>query len=238
MTRNEMYAEYRASKIGETIRAKNGQLMTIIVFNSTRDITVQFEDGTIVEKIRYQQFQQGSVGNPNFSIADKIAKEKLGEESISNTGEKMKIIAYRGCRDLDVQFEDGEVLHNVRYDSFQNGTLHSPKNSLNITRVGETRQHNNGQTMTIVAYRGNQNVDVLFSDGTLVTDVRYDAFRQGVLRNPNFKKEVTKPKVSKKINYKEERIGQVFSAKDGMYVTIIDYRGIMMLMLSLKMVQF
>ena len=224
MTRTEKYAEYRKSKIGESIRAKNGQMMTIIEFKSTTDITVRFEDGTIISNKRYQEFQQASIGNPNFSLTQKNALERLGETSISNTGEHMTIIAYRNCYDLDVQFDDGEILTNVRYDSFKNGTLHSPKNKLAVTRVGEERKHNNGQMMTIVAYRKSNDIDVLFEDGTLVKGVKYDSFFRGVLTNPALKKEV-QPKLSKKEQQRLLKVGEIHSSLNGMTVTIIRYEN-------------
>ena len=45
---------------------------------------------------------------------------RIGEESINYQGLKMTIINYRTYDDIDVQFEDGSIRGNVRYDHFKN----------------------------------------------------------------------------------------------------------------------
>lgn len=57
----------RDVRIGETNLATNGQKMTIIEYKNNKDITIQFEDGYIVEHILYKNFQSGKIKNPNFN---------------------------------------------------------------------------------------------------------------------------------------------------------------------------
>ena len=47
------------NRIGETSIHKNGQLMTIIKYNSVKDIDVEFEDGTILKNRLYSGFKRG-----------------------------------------------------------------------------------------------------------------------------------------------------------------------------------
>jgi len=43
----------------------------------------------------------------------------------------------------------------------------------------------NGEKGTIVRYKNNKDIDVIFEDGTLIKNVRYDTFRNGMLKNRN-----------------------------------------------------
>ena len=53
-------------------------------------------------------------------------KNRVGEVRYNNQGEKMTIIAYRGCKDIDVQFEDGVIIYNRNYGKFKEGKMKHP----------------------------------------------------------------------------------------------------------------
>jgi hypothetical protein len=52
--------------------------------------------------------------------------DRIGEEAINNQGLKMRIIAYRLNRDIDVEFEDGHVHKHVSYKNFIRGAVNNP----------------------------------------------------------------------------------------------------------------
>lgn len=52
-------------------------------------------------------------------------------------------------------------------------------------RVGETNIATNGQKMTILKYRKNTDIDVVFEDGTVVVGKTYLNFKNGNIKNPN-----------------------------------------------------
>jgi hypothetical protein len=54
------------NRVGEQSIASNGQMMTIIAYYNSRNVDIQFEDGTIVKNKVYQNFQTGKIRNPNF----------------------------------------------------------------------------------------------------------------------------------------------------------------------------
>jgi hypothetical protein len=181
-----------ATRLGATVTATNGQTMKIIGYRNWGDIDVQFEDGTIVKHKPYTRFKQGRIGNPNKPAPKSIIQDKPGEKAVSNKGDEMEIIGYRGCHDIDVQFSDGTVVYNKRYHDFINGTLRNPnkhytsKRAL-TNRIGETNKARNGEEMKIIAYRNNQSIDIQFSDGTIIHNRTYSAFKQGSIK----KKETT-----------------------------------------------
>ena len=147
-------------------------------------------------------------------------KNKVGQENIANNGQKMVIINYRSCRDLDVRFEDGTVVQNRSYASFANGTIRNP-NKINVRsnfpeRIGETVIANNGQKMTLIAYHGANDVDVEFEDGTIVYGKVYHNFKVGEIWNPN----CPTVRVPKKI-----RVGEISTATNGQKIKIVAYHN-------------
>lgn len=122
------------SRIGKQMKAKNGQMMTIIAYRTSNDIDVQFDDGTIVEHVTYGRFKSGSIKNPSAPIKPTAKLERIGEKNQNNDGKWMKIIKYRSCVDMDVEFEDGKIRQHVSYLCFQKGGIKHPDDSRRIVK--------------------------------------------------------------------------------------------------------
>ena len=190
--------EFRLGQVG----VNNQDLkMTIIAYRKANDLDVQFEDGTIVKNRQYDHFLKGKIAYPS--------EKRIGETKKNNQDLIMTIIAYRGCMDIDVQFEDGTIVKNKRYDSFLKGAItnHNYKDSRIIDRTSETNINNQELQMTIIAYRGCEDIDVQFEDGTIVKNKRYDSFLNGAIAYPM-----------------ENRIGEIKINNQGLKMTIINYR--------------
>ena len=54
------------NKLGEECLMKNGLKAKIVVYRSTRDIDIEFEDSTVVEHKRYRDFKKGEIKNPHL----------------------------------------------------------------------------------------------------------------------------------------------------------------------------
>ena len=160
---------------------------------------------------------------------------RVGETRKANNGLLMIIIAYRSDKDIDVRFEDGYVKEHTRYSQFIAGTIKHPDikygeysdfltthsyigDQVN-SRVGKTGIANNGQTIIIIAYRSSLDIDVQFQDGTVVQHTRYDCFKEGRIRNPNYTP--IDPRVRK---IAAERVGKTNTATNGQKMTVIAYR--------------
>ncbi|MBQ8193551.1 MAG: hypothetical protein IJZ46_05730 [Bacilli bacterium] len=120
------------NRTGETKKACCGLNMTIINYINNKNIDIQFEDGVIVTKREYAAFNRGEIKHPYLGIkrpkiiANMINK-RIGETSISNyDNQKMTIINYRSCTDIDIQFETGLILYNKTYELFKNGGIKHP----------------------------------------------------------------------------------------------------------------
>lgn len=154
----------------------------------------------------------------------KHIKDRTGETNTHNkTGLLMTIIAYRKSTDIDIEFEDGVIVHNKDYRCFKLGVIARPEYD-NYTKLGETNIANNGQKMTIIRYNNWLDIDIQFEDGTIVKHKKYDSFRYGRIAHPNissYKKH--------KNQYTEERknkfIGLKTTTKDGHQITITKYNN-------------
>jgi hypothetical protein len=176
---HKYYSSFKSGKIinyvGETVIANNGQKLTIIAFRNFSDIDLQFEDGTVLYHKRYPEFKKGTYRNPNFKVRNcpspETIQKHIGQTSIAKNGQTMTIVAYRDKDDLDIQFEDGNIVRNKAYSNFLKGRI---ANKINI--VGEVAIANNGQKMTIIAYRKYTDIDIEFEDGTIVYNKQYSNF--------------------------------------------------------------
>ena len=166
-------------RLGLSAKMNNGLIATIIAYRNSADIDIQFEDGVKVYNKTYSCFTRGQIGHPNKTT---IKSNHLGEEKISNSGMKMKIIRYGNCRDIDVEFENGEVVKNRAYGDFVKGTIALPKED----RTGMVVVSMCGLRMKIIGYNGCNDVTVLFEDGKVLKNAMYKYFKVGKIRHPLF----------------------------------------------------
>lgn len=105
-------------RIGLINYNKSGYLMKIIEYNSSKDLTVEFEDGSR-NKGYWHTFKKGEIGKPK--------KDRTGEENINNQGCKMIITKYNNCYDSEIFFpEYNYYLKNVSYHLFKKGSVFNP----------------------------------------------------------------------------------------------------------------
>jgi hypothetical protein len=200
ITRNRTYRRFKdgsigkdkSLRVGETVTSTRGQTITLLAYRKHNDVDVEFEDGTVLTNRTYKEFKSGNIKNPNFTDIkrrDSFKEERLGETNTATNGQSMKIIAYRGNRDIDIEFEDGTIVRNKQYIPFTKGNIENPnkpiRKDIDFTRIGEKSIASNGQTMTIIDYRNSRDVDIRFEDGTVVQHKLYQSFLKGYIRNPN-----------------------------------------------------
>lgn len=115
--------------------------------------------------------------------------DRVGEIGYNKQGVKMEIIEYIDCFNLTVIFEDGFVVKNRSYQEFKNGGIYNrnfPRSNVK-SKLGEKNINSQGCKMEIVRYFNNKDMDVLFEDGTLLKNITSKHFKDGSIRNPNFK---------------------------------------------------
>lgn len=160
--------------LGQSKTMKNGQKATVVRDNGNTDIDIEFEDGTVVHT-RRQSFRLGVVRNPNYS-------NKINMTKTDKAGNKMTIIGYRSSNDIDVQFEDGQIVKNTTLNKFHNGTV---KNNKRKSLVGQSNTMKTGEMAACINDNGWNDIDIRFDDGTVVEHVSRRSFLNGAVKNPN-----------------------------------------------------
>lgn len=192
-------------KVGETRRMNNGLMATIIAYHHCTNIAIRFEDGFVRTGIRYEAFMRGEVAHPGLKRTPKeraerrkqtnqksaqkkiakVTKSRVGERQQMKTGRWCSINAYRSWRDIDVLFDDGELVEGITYKKFTNKTIQTPKDkAVPPPLIGQTNKANNGLMMTIIAARGRMDIDVQFEDGYIKYNTRYSNFKDGTVPYP------------------------------------------------------
>ena len=183
---------YKEKCIGLTNKMSNGQLATIIAYTEANDMTIQFEDGTIVEHVRKRHFDDGAISNPNLRKyqARIDAKSILGLSKKMNCGKVATVIDYIDSMNITVQFETGDIVYNVVKKSFLDGNIACPSltkyyaNTERTKLTGVTKQMNNGLFCTVIEDNGNSDITVQFEDKTIVKHVRRASFKRGSVAHP------------------------------------------------------
>ena len=181
--------------IGEIIKSNNGQYMKIIEWKNKDNIDVEFEDGIIVESRSMNCFNRGTIRNPNFINHHKRKivnnKEKyIGKIGYSSKGQMFRIIDYKGCENVDIEFEDGNIIRNRRIVALKKGLVANSEKEKRSDRVIENNSKKyigkkgvatNGEKMEIINYRKYKDIDVRFEDGTIVKHKTVGSFKNGYI---------------------------------------------------------
>lgn len=81
----------------------------------------------------------------------------LFKENVMSNGMKCMIVEMITCRNITVVFEDGAVVHDKDYRSFQNGNIAHPDETSEAKkekRLYQKRLMNNGHEATVIEYDG------------------------------------------------------------------------------------
>lgn len=158
---------------------KNGMMAEVIEYVSSDEIQVRFENGEIT-KTRWYHFSRGSVAAPSSYV-----KKHLGEKIIQNRGnEEAEIIEAIDANHISVRFNDGTIVKNRKYEDFLKGAIGKPglaplTRTLINERLGQENVMKNGMYARITRYGSANDIDILFSNGTLVTHKTYANFCSG-----------------------------------------------------------
>lgn len=221
--------DLKSAREGEVSEASNGLAMTLIEYRSATDIDIQFEDGIIAKNRTYRRFKDGRIKHPTIKskyAASSRIKNRLGEIGKSRENQDIKIIRYAGHNDMDIMFPDGYILKNVSYTHFRDGSISRYRNRQEIekqrkSRIGETIIAKNGLKATIIGYNKSVDITVQFEDGIVVKDIKYNNFKQGVIKHPNINASIGKRRNN--LEAKKRHIGETVVNKFGQRITIIDY---------------
>lgn len=197
----------RHSILGKVNMQNCGMSAVCIADRGSADIDVQFEDKTIVKGRRRYEFLRGSINNPNI-----VRGSLLNETRTMNCGMKATVISDRSSTDIDVKFENNDIVYHRSRGDFIRGEIACPslpKYYANRKHLeGETRTMNCGMQARIICYHDSDNIDIEFEDGTIVENKTVTNFKLGNIDNPNY--------------YRHNMIGEVLTMNCGMQCKVIE----------------
>lgn len=168
-------------RIGEKRVMTCGLEATIIAYKHYNNIDVRFSNGFISRNKTYGSFVKGHIECKG------LTSKRLGEKRVMNCGLEATIITYRSSMDIDVRFSNGFIARNKTYHNFHRGSIGCEDRDLSSKYLGETRVMSCGLDATIITYRNNRNIDVRFSDGSIVRNKHYGNFTRGHVSHPTLR---------------------------------------------------
>ena len=115
---------------------------------------------------------------------EELKIERIGESRKMNCGMLATIIKYINSDDIDVKFEDETIVKNKSYYHFTRGEISNPNYYKKF--IGLKNTMNCGMECEIVRWGYCDDIDVIFSDGTLVKNKSYSKFQNKSIGNPNY----------------------------------------------------
>ncbi len=195
---------YIVPHLGEEYINSKGEHYKIIRYINCNEVYVRFDDGT-VKKCSYNALKKKTFTKKTPCYDH---EKRIGEEKVMNCGLKAKIIAYRASDDIDIELENGTVIKHKTYGHFKEGKI--SLRSEGKERIGKTKMMKCGLEATIINYTNAHDIDIKFSDGTIVKHKMYYDFNKGTLS-------------TRCVNGKETRLGETKMMNCGMNATIINY---------------
>ena len=144
------------------------------------DKFINFEKDKRTIKEYVSRFSTGSVAVPSC-----YARNHIGDKKIQNRGnEEAEIIEVKDANHITVKFKDGTIVKDRKYEDFIHGAIGKPgipqlRRTLKNERLWTEKIMRNGMKAKIVRYGSANDIDIKFSNGTIVMHKTYANFCSG-----------------------------------------------------------
>ena len=105
----------------EIIKLDDGSEVCVVDYNNNR-VSVRLNDGTVLKNLSYTLLKNGRLK----SIRDIKEESRKGEIHMANCGLAIRVLNYSNNTCVTAQFEDGQIVTNVKYDNIQKGRVRHP----------------------------------------------------------------------------------------------------------------
>lgn len=156
--------------------------------------------------------RKSSVKHPN--VIKYSGKSIVGVTLQMRNGHFATCTAERGHADIDVVFEDGVESFGKTRRNFLIGNIAHPSVYNGI--IGTEVKMNCGMMAKCIADRGCEDIDIEFSDGTIVRGTTRQNFQNGGVANPNVKA------IDYPVYASKKRLGQRRQMLCGYYCTVVE----------------
>ena len=101
-------------------------------YNNLDDIDIIFLYDNSIKKVKYSSIKNGTVEHPFFNkITQKEYEYRMNLVMTNKNGYLYRILSYRGSEDVDVIFEDGNIVRGQTFDRAKRGKIGHPDTSRN-----------------------------------------------------------------------------------------------------------
>lgn len=124
----EEYTEIKFPKLesGFSQMMRCGMIATVIEDSGFDNVTVRFDDGTILENCCRRDVITRKLKNPSVKkkkTSKKVKSSYVGMTRTMNCGLKATVIEDFGCNNITIRFEDGFIKKKCRRDKFREGKI-------------------------------------------------------------------------------------------------------------------
>jgi len=182
------YKKFKDYRLGEEKLQKCGLKAKITEYRLAGDMTVQFEDGKIVDHVDYYAFVNGNLNYNKTAREQSVKSHRVGEKCVCSNEMIATIIAYRSYHDIDVQFDDGLVVEHISYARFYQCSVPHPNHKPIMQKPKLMKQHIGLRKRTLDGYRelldvhDDGTVDYLDDDGSVVKNAgSWDFYRKNTV---------------------------------------------------------
>lgn len=189
----------REERIGEKKVMNNGLTAEVIEYRGSHDMDILFEDGGKRTGVSWRDFCIGSIAHPTIpggnvsqrfstgsvAVPSCYARNHIGDKKIQNRGnEEAEIIEVKDANHITVKFKDGTIVKDRKYEDFIHGAIGKPgipqlRRTLKNERLWTEKIMRNGMKAKIVRYGSANDIDIKFSNGTIVMHKTYANFCSG-----------------------------------------------------------
>ena len=182
------YQKFKDYRLGEEKLQKCGLKAKITEYRLAGDMTVQFEDGKIVDHVDYYAFVNGNLNYNKTAREQSVKSHRVGEKCVCSNEMIASIIAYRNHYDIDIQFDDGLVVEHISYARFYQCSVPHPDHKPVMQKPKLLKRHIGLKKRTLDGYRelldvhDDGTVDYLDDDGSVVTNAySWDFYRKNTV---------------------------------------------------------
>lgn len=176
----------REERIGEKKIMNNGLTAEVIEYRGSHDMDILFEDGEKRTGVSWRDFCIGNIAHPTIhGVPSCYARNHIGDKKIQNRGnEEAEIIEVKDVNHITVKFKDGTIVKDRKYEDFIHGAIGKPgipqlRRTLKNERLWTEKIMRNGMKAKIVRYGSANDIDIKFSNGTIVMHKTYANFCSG-----------------------------------------------------------
>lgn len=189
----------REERIGGKKVMNNGLTAEVIEYRGSHDMDILFEDGEKRTGVSWRDFCIGNIAHPTIhggnvsqrfstgsvAVPSCYARNHIGDKKIQNRGnEEAEIIEVKDANHITVKFKDGTIVKDRKYEDFIHGAIGKPgipqlRRTLKNERLWTEKIMRNGMKAKIVRYGSANDIDIKFSNGTIVMHKTYANFCSG-----------------------------------------------------------